>query len=219
MPCFKSLPDNAIANHVWPLHPEAYDAWGPFVAAIMRTPSELSDGEKELIGAYASAMNGCRHCYSAHFPVAVVMGVAPEVFEAVYVDPWEAPVEERLKPLLAYTKKLCREPHKLSQEDADKVLEAGWSERALTDAIHIAAMFGYMNTIMLGHGADQQDLSGIGPLHTVLRESDAYGYDLTHEELLEKLEQARERFGDEAVNKALQEYLGFAGAARQSTGE
>jgi hypothetical protein len=38
------------------------------------------------------------------------------------------------------------------QPDADKVLAAGWSERALHDAILTACLFNFMNRLLEGHG-------------------------------------------------------------------
>lgn len=209
MPFFRSLPDNANAIHIWPLHPEGYAAWGPLVTAVMRSPSQLSMAEKELIGAYASAMNGCQHCYTAHYPVAVAMGVDSRLFDNVEVDPWDAPIDHKLKPLIAFVRKLCRDPHRLIQADADRVFDAGWNERTLTDAIHITCIFSYMNMLMMGHGADEQDLSVIGPLHTVLRENESYGYGLSHGDLLNKLDEARKRFGRDAVDAAAEAYFGL----------
>jgi alkylhydroperoxidase family enzyme len=47
-------------------------------------------------------------------------------------------------------------PHAMSQSDADAVYAAGWSERALHDAILVTSRFNYMNRLTLGHGLDPQ---------------------------------------------------------------
>ncbi|MEM1113158.1 MAG: hypothetical protein AAGI11_14700 [Pseudomonadota bacterium] len=210
MPFLKSLPDHANAMHVWPLHERGFEAWGPLIKAVMRREqdSEFAHGDKELIGAYASAMNGCTHCYSAHSATAVVLGVGSELFEDVEIDPWKAPVDERWKPMLAFIRKLCREPAQLTQSDADRVFDAGWSERALTDAIQIAGAFSFMNVMMIGHGADQQDLRAIGPLQAILRDNDDYGYATEHRDMKKLYAKAIERFGADAAEESFKSALG-----------
>jgi hypothetical protein len=39
------------------------------------------------------------------------------------------------------------------QADADKVFAAGWSERALHDAVLTTCLFNFMNRLLEGHGA------------------------------------------------------------------
>lgn len=175
MPFVKSLDENATAMAVFKLSPEAFDVWPPLPAAVMRSNSELSDGEKELIGAYASGVRGCTHCFTAHYPVAVAYGIDESVFKDLIEDPEKANIDERLKPVLRFVKKLTLEPYKLVQKDADAIFEAGWSEATLTDIVMVCSVFSFMNTMMMGHGADQIDLSDFGPIHAVFRAHGRYG--------------------------------------------
>ena len=41
--------------------------------------------------------------------------------------------------------------------DAREVFEAGWDERALHDAISVAALFNFMNRYVEGHGLALED--------------------------------------------------------------
>ena len=52
-----------------------------------------------------------------------------------------APVEPKLRGTLCFLEKLTIDPASLSRADAEDVLEAGVSEAALVDAIHVAALF------------------------------------------------------------------------------
>ena len=63
-----------------------------------------------------------------------------------------APVEARLKPLLAFVRKLTLTPAEMSQADADAVFEAGWEEQALHDAIAVTARAVFMQRLVEGHG-------------------------------------------------------------------
>ena len=205
MPFVKSLPDVTTAVTVWKLKPQAYAAWPEMVAATMRTESELSNGEKELIGAYFSALRGCTHCFTAHYPVAVAYGIDAALFEDVMQDPNTAPVEDKFRPILCFVNKFAKDPNKLVQADVDPIFAAGWSEQTLTDVVFICATFAFMNTIVTGHGAHDVDLTDFGPIHAVMREKDKYGHaegsGRQDPQLLVK--ESIERFGEEATMKAL----------------
>ena len=120
--------------------------------ALMNGPSPLSQGERELMLAYAAGVAGCRFVCVAHSAVAYAWGVAPGTVERLLEDPGTAPVETRLKPLLAYVRKLMLTPGAMSQADADAVIAAGWNEQALQDAIAITARAAFMQRLVEGHG-------------------------------------------------------------------
>ncbi len=61
-------------------------------------------------------------------------------------------MEARLKPLLAFVRKLMLTPSDMVQADADAVFGAGWDEHALHDAIAIAARAAFMQRLVEGHG-------------------------------------------------------------------
>ena len=63
-----------------------------------------------------------------------------------------APVESNMRPLLRYAYKLTLNPAKMTQADADAVFAAGWSERALHDAVLTIGLFNFMNRLLEGHG-------------------------------------------------------------------
>ena len=205
MPFVKALPEDCAAHAVWALHPAAYDAWPDLINAVMRGSSELSDGEKELIGAYASALKGCTHCYTAHYPVAVAYGVDAAFFEDVMQDPATAPVDEKLKPLLIYVRKLVTDPNRLVQKDVDPIFEAGWSTQTLTDVVFICAAFAFMNTIMMGHGAHDADLSDLGPVHAIVRTRGKYGHGegTGRSDPSVLLKESIDKYGEEATMKAI----------------
>ena len=95
---------------------------------LLRDPSPLTVAERELIAAYVSGLNACTYC-----------------------DP-------RLKPLLAYVRKLTLTPAMMSERDAAPVYEAGWDEQALFDAVSVCALFNFMNRIIEGSGIKSNPL-------------------------------------------------------------
>jgi uncharacterized peroxidase-related enzyme len=152
MSFFKSLPDDAGPANVFASHPEIYGAWSRMSEALMNGPSPLSQGERELILAYAAGVAGCRFVCVAHSEVAYAWGVENGVVERLLEDAETAPVQARLKALLAYVRKLTLTPGNMSQADADAVFEAGWNEQALHDAIAVTARAAFMQRLVEGHG-------------------------------------------------------------------
>jgi uncharacterized peroxidase-related enzyme len=152
MSFFKSLPDDASPLNVFTTYPEIYGPWSKMSQALMNGPSPLSQGERELILAYAAGVAGCKFVYVAHSEVAYAWGVENGVIDRLLEDLKTAPVEARLKPLLAFVRKLTLTPGEMSQADADAVFEAGWEEQALHDAIAVTARTAFMQRLVEGHG-------------------------------------------------------------------
>ncbi len=152
MTFFKSLPDDAGPGNVFAAYPEIYGAWSRMSEALMNGPSPLSQGERELILAYAAGVAGCRFVCVAHSEVAYAWGVENGLVERLLEDAEAAPVDTRLKPLLAYVRKLMATPGEMSQADADAVFAAGWTEQALHDAIAVTARAAFMQRLVEGHG-------------------------------------------------------------------
>jgi uncharacterized peroxidase-related enzyme len=152
MPFFKSLPDNAGPPTVFEKYPDVYGPWSHMSQALMNGPSPLSQGEREMMLAYAAGVAGCKFVYVAHSEVAYAWGVENGVLDRLLDDLKTAPVESRLKALLAFVRKLSLTPADMSQADADAVFEAGWNEQALHDAIAITARAAFMQRLVEGHG-------------------------------------------------------------------
>lgn len=120
--------------------------------ALMRGPSDLSVGDRELIAAYVSGLNACGYCHGVHAATAAAFGLDAGLLSAVLDDLETAPVAERLRPLLRYVGKLTREPARIAETDANAVYAAGWTEAALHDAVSVCALFNMMNRLVDGLG-------------------------------------------------------------------
>lgn len=119
---------------------------------LLRDASPLTVAQRELIAAYVSGLNACDFCHGAHALAARVYGIDEALFEALLEDVETAPIEDRLKPILAYVNKLTRTPARVTSIDAKCVYDAGWTEAALFDAISVCALFNMMNRIVMGAG-------------------------------------------------------------------
>lgn len=121
---------------------------------ILRGPSDLSIGERELIAAYVSALNDCSFCFNAHRVYAASFGIDPALFDKLVENIDSAPIDEKMKPVMHFVRKLTLTPARMVQGDADAVFDAGWSENALHDATLVTSLFNYMNRIIFAHGLD-----------------------------------------------------------------
>lgn len=152
MKLFPSLPETPHLADVFKAFPQHVRPLLEYHDVLLRGESPLSVAERELIAAYVSGLNACAFCYGAHVIYAEVFGVDEGLLDALVADVDAAPVDPKLKPLLKYVAKLKDLPPKLAAEDAQAVYNAGWSERALFDAIQVAALFNFMNRIIEGTG-------------------------------------------------------------------
>lgn len=152
MPFFKSLPDEAGPPSVFTKYPDLYGPWSKMSEAMMNGPSPLSQAERELILAYAAGAAGCDFVYVAHSEVAYARGIDNGLIAKLLDDFETAPVEPRLKALLAFVRKLSVTPADVSQADADEVFAAGWTEDALHDAIAVTARAAFMQRLVQGYG-------------------------------------------------------------------
>ena len=157
MSFFPSLQDDARVPDVLQLDRRAGRALIELNSVIMRQPSALSEAEREMIAAYVSGRNACQYCHGVHEATARAYGIDGDLLAAMIDDLDSAPVDDRLKPILAYVAKLIEPPFRLVQADADAVFAAGWDERALHDAINVACLFNFMNRLLDGHGITIED--------------------------------------------------------------
>lgn len=154
MPLLPSLPETAHLSDLLVRFPKIIEPLMALNTAVLRGDGALSVKERELIAAYVSGLNACSFCYGSHKIYAVAFGVDEGVLDALVADLDTAPVEARLRPLLAYAQKLNTLPSRLTDRDAQAVLEAGWSEQALVELVQVCAMFNFMNRLIEGTGVN-----------------------------------------------------------------
>jgi len=124
-----------------------------FSEQLLRTGEcDFTHEERELIGAYASGVNNCTYCYNTHKATAEAFGIEEGLLDSMVNDLETAAVDEKMRPVLRYVRKLTETPSKMVQADADAVFHAGWDENCFHYAVMICAMFNMMNRIMDGYG-------------------------------------------------------------------
>ena len=122
-----------------------------FTEEVMRGPSPLSPGLRELIGAYVSRKNQYCFCSDAH-AAAAAQFLAPELVDQVLCDLETSGLDEKHKALFRYVGKLTENPAGVTAADIGGLKEAGWSEEAIYDALTVASVFRFYNTWNAGAG-------------------------------------------------------------------
>lgn len=159
MPIFPSLPRDPDLAAVFRRFPRFVPPLLEVHDRILRDASPLTVAERELIAAYVSGLNACTYCHGAHRVAAEVFGIEQNLFDALMSDLDSSPVDARLKPILAYVRKLTLSPARIGDVDAETVYAAGWDEQALFDAVSVCALFNFMNRLVEGSGIKHDPLA------------------------------------------------------------
>ncbi|MDL4819226.1 carboxymuconolactone decarboxylase family protein [Actinomadura opuntiae] len=128
-----------------------------FTHEAMRGPSEWSVGDRELMAAYVSTVNGSAFCIAAHTATAAQAYQDGPRVAAVLDDLESAAVDEPLRATLRMLGKLTRDGQ-VGAEDMREVLAAGASPRQVEDALAVCAAFD-----TTGHLADAFGFEMLSP--------------------------------------------------------
>ena len=157
---FPTLPDAPDLSDVFKTFPEGAADILRLSDTIMCDEAAVHQGDRELIAAYVSALNACQFCTGSHMNAAEAFGVDPGLLTELLIDVETASVNDALKPLLRYVEKLTQTPARMTEQDAQAVFAAGWSEAALYDAVKVCALFNFMNRIVEGTGVNADTSAG-----------------------------------------------------------
>jgi uncharacterized peroxidase-related enzyme len=146
--------DNAypgIMSPAW-YKPSTGKALFDLAQRIMRGPSPLTLGERELIAVYVSALNECEFCTDAHAAVCSVHLDQPTRREDVTTPEFVARQTPQMQALLALANQVRLGGRRVSAADADAARAAGASDEAIHDTVLIAAAFCMYNRYVDGLG-------------------------------------------------------------------
>jgi uncharacterized peroxidase-related enzyme len=131
--------------YMFAFKPQATDHLLRLTQEVMRGPSPLSPGLRELIGAYTSANNQCPYCSNSHAGAAATLLGDQSMVWAVLRDLESAPLAEPEKALLRFIAKVTQRPYEIVRDDVDALHLHGWSDGAIYDAITVTALFNFYN--------------------------------------------------------------------------
>ena len=118
---------------------------------LLRGPSTLTSGEREMIATFVSHRNECDFCELSHRAAAAhCLDGNYELVDAVKHDAEGAPVSSKLKALLAIAGKVQQDGKLVSAADVARARSAGATDLEIHDAVLIAAAFSMFNRYVDG---------------------------------------------------------------------
>jgi uncharacterized peroxidase-related enzyme len=130
-----------ICGLFW-FRPEMARPLNELVEVLLRGPSTLTTGERELIAAYVSGLNDCRYCCSSHSAFAAAQlpgGMA--LVEEVHADPEGAAIPAKLKALLRIASAAAQGGPRITEHDMTAARAAGATDTEIHDCVLMAVAF------------------------------------------------------------------------------
>jgi uncharacterized peroxidase-related enzyme len=118
---------------------------------LLRGPSSLSSGEREMIATFVSTRNDCFFCQTSHRAAAAHhLDGNYQLVDAVRYDHQNAPVSPKLKALLTIAGKVQQGGKNVTAEDVAKARAEGATDLEIHDTVLIAAAFCMYNRYVDG---------------------------------------------------------------------
>lgn len=117
---------------------------------LMKGPSTLTEGEREMIASVVSHGNECKFCTAAHATLAGLLTGKPEEVDAVLCDIESSPVSDKMKALLTIASKVQQSGKLVTEDLVSRAKAAGASDLEIHDTVLIAALFSLYNRYVDG---------------------------------------------------------------------
>jgi uncharacterized peroxidase-related enzyme len=146
-----ALPDLPGIRGPMAFRPETARPLNELVDVLLRGPSSLSPGERELIATFVSARNDCRYCQTIHGAIAAHHLGGDEALVAQVKDqPERAAISDKLKALLVIAGKTAESGKLVTAADIERARELGATDLEIHDTVLIAAAFCMYNRYVDG---------------------------------------------------------------------
>lgn len=117
---------------------------------LLRGPSTLTEGERELIATVVSHGNECRFCTTAHASTADLLLGETTTTKKIREDIESAPLGEKMKALLTIAKQVQQSGKHVTEASIQRAKEAGATDLEIHDCVLIAALFCLYNRYVDG---------------------------------------------------------------------
>lgn len=172
MPNLRSMPEEGNFLDILRGHSGVMFPLLDFEQALLRGPSPFSEAERELLVAFVSGVNACSYCQRSHTFVAAEYEVAEELPAALLEDIEGAAVDEKLKPVFHFARKLTETPARITAADTAPLYDAGWDDTAVFHTIAVTSYTNLVNRLVDGIGLEAPD----EPLREIAKALKAGGY-------------------------------------------
>ena len=132
--------------------PETAEPLAALANALLHAPNSLTQGERELIAAFVSSLNGCTFCFRSHAAIAA-WHLGDEAVDAAVADPANAEVSPKMRSLLALAARVQQGGRAVTEADIAHARGEGATDVEIHDTVLIAAAFCMFNRYVDGLGA------------------------------------------------------------------
>jgi uncharacterized peroxidase-related enzyme len=129
------------------------------------TEGALPRTTKELIAAWTSRVNQCPYCVGTHNFFLQAFGGTQELADAIAAanSPDDLPVDEPTKQLMRLLTKVSTSAYRITDEEWQTTLDAGWSTEELLEGVFTASLFNFITRLVdslgLGTSVTQSRIS------------------------------------------------------------
>lgn len=120
----------------------------PLFNAIMYDRGGLGRTGRELGATAASVVNRCIYCAAVHASRYDQLTKSGEVMVALFEDGEEVRLDPHNQAIVDFAFKLSKTPSEATQDDVQKLRDAGFSEEEIVDLILSTALFAWANRLM-----------------------------------------------------------------------
>ena len=117
---------------------------------LLRGPSTLSEGERELIATVVSHGNACTFCTTAHTATADKLLGESNTTKTIKTDIESAPLGEKMKALLTIARQVQQGGKQVTAQSIARARAAGATDIEIHDTVLIAALFCLYNRYVDG---------------------------------------------------------------------
>ena len=117
---------------------------------LLRGPSTLTEGERELIATVVSHGNQCRFCTTAHTATADKLLGGSDISDQVKRDISSASVSKKMKALLTIAREAGKSGKNVTPDLIEKAKTVGATDVEIHDTVLIAALFCFYNRYVDG---------------------------------------------------------------------
>ena len=140
-------------------HPPLLRSMMALADEFLFVEGELSRRQKEMIAALVSTRNACAYCADSHSYFLRIHGGSAEALAAIEQDDLQSSALTLAEQsLLAFVRKVNAESHAISKADVEQVVQAGWTQPQVAEAVHVAALFATFNRVANAFGLSSQGL-------------------------------------------------------------
>ena len=136
--------------------PETARPLNALVEILLRGPSTLTRGERELIATFVSSRNCTQFCHNIHGAIAAAhLDGNEDLVRQVKVDYLQAEISPKLKALLNIAGKVQQDGKLVTTADIEAAHREGATDLEIHDTVLIAAAFCMYNRYVDGLGTEQ----------------------------------------------------------------